>query len=39
VHLIDMDHQQHLHGPDSPEAFATLEHIDAIIGISLLLLG
>lgn len=32
VHLIDMDHQQHAHGPDSPEAFAALEHIDSIIG-------
>ncbi len=32
VHLIEMDHQQHVHGPDSPEAFAALEHIDSIIG-------
>jgi predicted AlkP superfamily pyrophosphatase or phosphodiesterase len=32
VYLIDMDHQEHLHGPDSAEAFATLEHIDSIIG-------
>lgn len=32
VHLIDMDHEQHGHGPDSPEAFTALEHIDAIIG-------
>lgn len=32
VHLIDMDHQQHLHGPDSPEAFKTLENIDRLIG-------
>lgn len=32
VHLIDMDHQQHVHGPDSPEAFTALEHIDAVIG-------
>jgi len=32
VHLIDMDHEQHRYGPDSPEAFAALEHIDAIIG-------
>ena len=32
VHLIDMDHQEHLHGPDSPEAFATLENIDRLIG-------
>jgi predicted AlkP superfamily pyrophosphatase or phosphodiesterase len=32
VHLIDMDHQQHLHGPDSPEAFTALENIDRLIG-------
>jgi len=32
VHLIDMDHEQHSHGPESPEAFAALEHIDSIIG-------
>ena len=32
VHLIDMDHQQHVHGPDSPEAFKTLENIDRLIG-------
>jgi predicted AlkP superfamily pyrophosphatase or phosphodiesterase len=32
VHLIDMDHQQHVHDPDSPEAFKTLENIDRLIG-------
>jgi predicted AlkP superfamily pyrophosphatase or phosphodiesterase len=32
VHLIDMDHQQHVHGPDSPEAFKSLENIDRLIG-------
>jgi predicted AlkP superfamily pyrophosphatase or phosphodiesterase len=32
VHLIDMDHQQHLHGPDSLEAFTALENIDRLIG-------
>jgi predicted AlkP superfamily pyrophosphatase or phosphodiesterase len=32
VHLIDMDHQQHVHGPDSPEAFQALENIDRLIG-------
>jgi predicted AlkP superfamily pyrophosphatase or phosphodiesterase len=32
VHLIDMDHQQHLHGPDTPEAFHALENIDRLIG-------
>jgi predicted AlkP superfamily pyrophosphatase or phosphodiesterase len=32
VHLIDMDHQQHVHGPDSPEAFKALENIDRLIG-------
>jgi predicted AlkP superfamily pyrophosphatase or phosphodiesterase len=33
VHLIDMDHQQHLHGPDSPQAFTALENIDRLIGL------
>jgi len=32
VHLVDLDHEQHLHGPESPEALRTLEHIDAAIG-------
>jgi len=32
VHHIDMDHQQHLHGPDSPQAFTALENIDRLIG-------
>jgi predicted AlkP superfamily pyrophosphatase or phosphodiesterase len=28
VHLVELDHQEHLHGPFSPEANATLEIID-----------
>jgi predicted AlkP superfamily pyrophosphatase or phosphodiesterase len=32
VHLADMDHEQHLHGPDSPDAIKSLESIDACIG-------
>jgi predicted AlkP superfamily pyrophosphatase or phosphodiesterase len=32
VHLGDVDHQSHAHGPDSPEAYQALEHIDRLIG-------
>ncbi|SNS21197.1 Predicted pyrophosphatase or phosphodiesterase, AlkP superfamily [Granulicella rosea] len=32
VHFLDMDHQQHAHGPDSAEAYRALEHIDGLIG-------
>jgi predicted AlkP superfamily pyrophosphatase or phosphodiesterase len=32
VHFIDMDHLEHLHGPDSPEALKALENIDRLIG-------
>lgn len=32
VHLVDLDHDQHRHGPESPEALRTLERIDAGIG-------
>jgi len=32
VHLIDLDHDQHLHGPGSPESLRTLERIDGAIG-------
>ena len=30
VHLVELDHQEHLHGPFSPEANATLEKIDKL---------
>lgn len=33
VHLMDMDHDQHGHGPDAPEALKTLEKIDECIGM------
>lgn len=32
VHLIDVDHEEHGFGPDSPEAFKALETIDECIG-------
>ena len=32
LHLIELDHQQHVHGPGSPEAHKALEAIDAMIG-------
>ena len=32
VHLVDLDHDQHNHGPESPEALRTLETIDGHIG-------
>ncbi|HEU0138290.1 MAG TPA: ectonucleotide pyrophosphatase/phosphodiesterase [Bryobacteraceae bacterium] len=32
VHLIDLDHDQHLHGPESRPALRTLENIDRAIG-------
>jgi predicted AlkP superfamily pyrophosphatase or phosphodiesterase len=32
VHLLELDEAQHKHGPRSPEALATLEHLDAVIG-------
>jgi predicted AlkP superfamily pyrophosphatase or phosphodiesterase len=32
VHLVDLDHDQHGHGPESPEALRTLEQIDGAIG-------
>lgn len=32
LHLIELDHQQHEHGPGSPEAHAALEGIDRLIG-------
>lgn len=32
VHLIDLDHEQHAHGPESPEALRALEGIDAAVG-------
>lgn len=33
VHLMDMDHDEHSHGPDSPEALETLEITDQCIGM------
>lgn len=35
VYLTALDHQQHVSGPDTPEAHAVLERIDAIIGAML----
>jgi len=32
VHLASLDHLEHAHGPFSPEANATLEQIDALVG-------
>jgi predicted AlkP superfamily pyrophosphatase or phosphodiesterase len=32
LHLIEVDHQQHAHGPGSPECMAALEMNDACIG-------
>lgn len=32
VHLTDFDHEEHLHGPGSREAYKTLESIDEAIG-------
>jgi predicted AlkP superfamily pyrophosphatase or phosphodiesterase len=32
LHLSSLDHEQHLFGPGSPEAHATLERIDAALG-------
>ena len=32
VHLLDPDHQEHAHGPDSPEARAAFERSDALVG-------
>lgn len=32
VYLTALDHQQHLDGPDSPQARAVLERIDAVLG-------
>lgn len=32
LHLVDADHEQHGHGPGSPECIAALEKIDTCIG-------
>jgi predicted AlkP superfamily pyrophosphatase or phosphodiesterase len=32
VHLTDLDHEEHVHGPGSQEAYKTLESIDKAIG-------
>ncbi len=32
LHLVSLDHAEHVYGPGSPEAKATLEFIDAAIG-------
>lgn len=32
VHLVDVDHEQHVYGPGSPEALRALERADAAIG-------
>src|SRR5262249_34834586 len=32
LHLSSLDHEQHEHGPGSPEAIATLTRIDAAVG-------
>jgi predicted AlkP superfamily pyrophosphatase or phosphodiesterase len=33
VHFIDLDHQEHIYGPDSPQAMHTLEAIDDYVGM------
>lgn len=33
VYMTGLDHQQHVSGPDTPEAHAVLERIDAIVGM------
>src|SRR6185436_15485439 len=32
IHLLELDEAQHKFGPRSPEALATLEHLDAVLG-------
>lgn len=32
IHLGSLDHEEHVHGPGSPEALATLEELDAAVG-------
>ena len=32
VHLVALDHEQHLHGPFSPEGYAALEALDGLVG-------
>jgi predicted AlkP superfamily pyrophosphatase or phosphodiesterase len=32
LHLLDLDHEQHLHGPFSPQARAAVEKADAALG-------
>ncbi len=32
LHLISLDHVQHIYGPDSPQSKATLEKIDTLVG-------
>src|SRR5688500_2915539 len=32
LHLVHLDHQQHLYGPKSPEAYAAIREADALVG-------
>lgn len=32
IHIVSLDHQEHLHGPFSPEADADIQQIDPMIG-------
>ncbi|MCS7026170.1 MAG: ectonucleotide pyrophosphatase/phosphodiesterase [Bryobacteraceae bacterium] len=32
LHLVDLDHDQHAHGPESEPALRTLENIDRVLG-------
>lgn len=32
IHFGALDHEEHEHGPDSPQALATLEKLDAMVG-------
>ena len=32
LHFVELDHQEHLHGPFSPEADRTVEHLDGLVG-------
>jgi predicted AlkP superfamily pyrophosphatase or phosphodiesterase len=32
IHLVDLDETEHEHGPGSPQALATLAHVDNLIG-------
>ncbi|MEI9977422.1 MAG: alkaline phosphatase family protein [Edaphobacter sp.] len=33
IHFADVDHQEHLHGPDSTESLKSVENVDRLIGL------